>query len=184
MINDVLDLSRLDTGRAELHEGVFDTAELIAESTGMVLNLAQKAEIALSTDIAPNLPALKADKRHIKQILVNLMSNAVKFTPGGGRVKISAQLTEAGLALAVADSGIGIAPQDIAKVLEAFGQVDSALSRKHEGTGLGLPLSKQLVELYGGTLVLESKVDAGTTVRDTSPGPAGRAGQGRRLRPD
>jgi signal transduction histidine kinase len=169
LINDVLDLSRLDAGRAELHEEVFDTAELIAESTRMVLNQAQRGGIALSTDIAPGLPALKADKRRIKQILVNLMSNAVKFTPAGGQVKISAQLTEAGLALGVTDSGIGIAPQDIAKVLEAFGQIDSALSRKHEGTGLGLPLSKQLVELHGGTLVLESKVNVGTTVTVTLP---------------
>ncbi len=123
----------------------------------------------MSTDIADGLPALKADKRRIKQVLVNLLSNAVKFTPSGGRVNISAQLTGAGLALAVIDSGIGIAPQDIPKALEVFGQVDSSLARKYEGTGLGLPLSKQLMELHGGSLSLESQVNVGTTVTVTLP---------------
>ena len=96
----MLDIRGLMPARAELHEEIFDTAELLAESTRMVLNQAQKAEIALFTDIAPDLPALKADKRRIRQILLNLMSNALKFTPAGGRVTISAQLSEAGLVLA------------------------------------------------------------------------------------
>jgi len=169
LINDVLDLSRLDAGQAELREETFDLAELAGESLRMVLNQAEKSEIALSCDIADRLPLLKADKRRIKQVLVNLLSNAVKFTPSGGHVKLSAQVSDAGLSLAVADSGIGIAPQDIPKVLELFGQVDSSLSRKYEGTGLGLPLSKQLVELHGGSLSLESQVNVGTTVTVTLP---------------
>jgi signal transduction histidine kinase len=123
----------------------------------------------LSTDIGRGLPWLKADQRRIKQILINLLSNAVKFTPAGGRVQVSAQLTQAGLALAVADSGIGIAREDIPKALERFGQVDSRLERKYEGTGLGLPLSRQLAEMHGGELVLESTVGAGTTVTVTLP---------------
>jgi signal transduction histidine kinase len=141
----------------------------MGESLRMIQSQAQKADIALSTDIADGLPALKADKRRIKQVLVNLLSNAVKFTPSGGRVNISVQLTGVGLALAVADSGIGIAPQDIPKALEVFGQVDSSLARKYEGTGLGLPLSKQLMELHGGSLSLESQVNVGTTVTVTLP---------------
>jgi len=169
LINDVLDLSRLDAGKGELHEEIFNPVELIAESVRMLTSQAEKAEIALVTDIATGLPGLKADKRRIKQILVNLMSNAVKFTPAGGQVRVSARKTDAGLELTVADSGIGIAPQDIPKVLETFGQIDSSLSRKYEGSGLGLPLSKRLAELHGGTLALESAVNVGTTVTVTLP---------------
>jgi signal transduction histidine kinase len=169
LINDVLDLSRLDAGHADLHEDEFDPAELIAESMRMIVGQAAKAQIGLSTHIASDMPWLKADKRRIKQILINLVSNALKFTPAGGQVQVSAQLVPAGLAVSVADSGIGIAPEDLPKVMERFGMVDSSLSRKHEGTGLGLPLSKQLAELHGGTLVLESTVDVGTTATVTLP---------------
>ena len=169
LINDVLDLTRLDAGQAELREEVFGLPELAEECLRMIQSQAQKAGIVLSNDIADGLPALKADRRRIKQVLVNLLSNAVKFTPSGGGVRISAQLTETGLTLAVADSGIGIAAQDIPKALEVFGQVDSSLARKYEGTGLGLPLSKQLMELHGGTLNLESQVNVGTTVTVTLP---------------
>jgi signal transduction histidine kinase len=167
LINDVLDLTRLDAGQAELREEVFGLPELVGESVRMIQDHAQKAGLALSTDIADGLPALKADRRRIKQVLVNLLSNAVKFTPSGGGVTISARLTEAGLTLAVADSGIGIAAQDIPKALEVFGQVDSSLARKYEGTGLGLPLTKRLVEMHGGTFDLASEPGRGTvaTVR-------------------
>jgi signal transduction histidine kinase len=169
LINDVLDLSRLDAGHADLREEEFDPAELIAESLRMIVGQAAKAQIGLSTHIAPDLPWLKADKRRIKQILINLVSNALKFTPAGGQVQVSAQMVPAGLAVSVADSGIGIAPEDLPKVMERFGMVDSSLSRKHEGTGLGLPLSKQLAELHGGTLALESAVNVGTTATVTLP---------------
>ena len=169
LINDILDLSRLDAGHADLHEEEFDPTNLVDESLRMIVGQAAKAQIAISTNIAPDLPRLKADKRRIKQILINLISNALKFTPAGGQVQINAQLAPAGLAIAVADSGIGIAPDDIPKVMERFGMVDSIMSRKHQGTGLGLPLSKQLAELHGGSLVLESTVNIGTTVTVTLP---------------
>jgi len=169
LINDVLDLSRLDAGHADLHEEEFDPAELIEESMRMLVGQANKAQIALSTDIPHGLPWVKADKRRIKQILINLVSNALKFTPAGGDVKVSAKLVPAGLVMAVADSGIGIAPEDVPKVMERFGMVDSAMSRKHLGTGLGLPLSKQLAELHGGSLALESTLHVGTTVTVTLP---------------
>jgi signal transduction histidine kinase len=172
LINDVLDLSRLDAGHADLREEEFDPATLIAESLRMVVGQATKAQVALTTHIAPDLPHLKADKRRIKQILINLVSNALKFTPAGGQVQVTARLVPAGLAMAVSDSGIGIAPEDIPKVMERFGMVDSSMSRQHAGTGLGLPLSKQLVEAHGGNLVLESTVNVGTTV--TVILPAGR----------
>jgi signal transduction histidine kinase len=169
LINDVLDLSRLDAGHADLREEEFDPGELISESLRMVVGQAAKAQVALTTHIASSLPHLKADKRRIKQILINLISNALKFTPAGGEVKVTAQLVPGGLAMAVADSGIGIAPDDIPKVMERFGMVDSSMSRQHAGTGLGLPLSKQLAEAHGGSLVLESTLNVGTTVTVTLP---------------
>ncbi len=169
LINDVLDLSRLDAGQAELYEDNFDVAEMIAESLRMMVGQAGKAQIVLVTDVEQGLPWLKADKRRIKQILINLVSNALKFTPAGGQVRVDCRRTSQGLSLVVSDSGIGIAPQDIPKVMERFGQVDSPMQRRHEGTGLGLPLSRQLAQLHGGDLILESTVDVGTTVTVTLP---------------
>jgi signal transduction histidine kinase len=169
LINDILDIARFDAGQAELHEEVFEVEPLIAESLRMVASHAEKCDIALSTELAADLPELRADKRRIKQVLINLLSNAVKFTPAGGEVKLSASRSEAGLAIAVMDTGIGIAQGDIPKALERFGQVDSSLARKYEGTGLGLPLSKQLMELHGGSLVLESQESIGTRVTVTLP---------------
>jgi signal transduction histidine kinase len=170
VINDVLDLARLEAGQTQLNEELFSPAELITETLRMVTGQAQQGQIALSSDLGQDLPWLKADRRRIKQVLINLISNALKFTPAGGRVQVSARLTGTGeLALAVTDSGIGIAPQDIPRALERFGQVDARLERKYEGTGLGLPLSKQLTELHGGTLALESVVGTGTCVTVTLP---------------
>jgi signal transduction histidine kinase len=100
----------------------------------------------------------------MRQILINLLSNAVKFTPDGGKVRVSSFLANTGLVLIVSDTGIGIAAEDIPKVMTSFGQVESKVSRKYEGSGLGLPLAKHLVELHGGTLTLESQVNVGTTV--------------------
>jgi signal transduction histidine kinase len=169
LINDVLDLSRLDAGQAELQEADFDLADLVGETLRMVSDQAAKARIALSVEIAPDLPYLRADRRRIKQILLNLLSNAVKFTPRNGRVRVLARQTDTGLVLAVSDTGIGIAPADIPRALERFGQVDSSLARKYQGTGLGLPLSRELAELHGGSLTLESAVDVGTTASVTLP---------------
>jgi signal transduction histidine kinase len=169
LINDILDISRLDAGHTDLREEEFDAADLIAESLRMVVGQAAKAQVALTTHIATGLPHVKADKRRIKQILINLLSNALKFTPQGGEVKVIARVVPAGLTMAVSDSGIGIAPEDIPKVMERFGMVDSSMSRHHSGTGLGLPLSKQLAEAHGGSLVLESTLHVGTTVTVTLP---------------
>ena len=100
----------------------------------------------------------------MRQILINLLSNAVKFTPEGGQVRVSSFLKDGGLAIAVSDTGIGMSAEDIPKAMTSFGQVESRISRKYEGSGLGLPLAKHLVELHGGTLTIESQVDVGTTV--------------------
>ena len=144
-------------------------AELVDESLRMLVGQAQKAQITLVTDLEVR-PRVVADKRRIKQIIINLVSNALKFTAPGGQVRIACHLLpDHGLALAVSDNGIGIAPEDIPKVLERFGQVDSPQQRKHTGTGLGLPLSRQLAQLHGGDLTLESAVNVGTTVTVTLP---------------
>src|SRR5262249_48244447 len=120
LINDVLDLSRLDAGHADLREEEFDPGDLIAESLRMVVGQAAKAQLAPPPPMPCDLPHVKADKRRIKQILINLISNALKFPPASGEVKVIAQLVPGGLAMAVSDSGIGIAPEDIPKVMERF----------------------------------------------------------------
>jgi signal transduction histidine kinase len=115
------------------------------------------------------LPSLTADERRLKQILLNILSNAVKFTPPGGHVAVRATVTAGGMAIIVADTGIGIAPEDLSKALRPFGQVDSRLARKYQGTGLGLPLAKAMTESHGGTLAIASTPGQGTTVTITLP---------------
>ncbi|MCG8694143.1 MAG: ATP-binding protein, partial [Minwuiales bacterium] len=120
---------------------------------------------------AEDLPTFPADQRMVKQILLNLLSNAIKFTPEGGKVEVDAALLDSGrLILSVTDTGIGMRPEDIPIALQPFSQIDSSLSRRYEGTGLGLPLTKSLVELQGGVLELDSEVGKGTTVRVIFPG--------------
>ncbi len=170
LINDILDLSRLDAGQSDLIDEDLDVEEVAETVLTMVAGQAKAANIEASRTIEPNLPFLRADRRRVKQVLINLLANAVKFTPSGGKVRLSAALArDGGLTLSVADTGIGIAKQDIPKALERFGQVDSKLSRRYEGAGLGLPLAKQLMELHGGALVLESELNVGTTVSVTFP---------------
>jgi signal transduction histidine kinase len=169
LINDVLDLSRLDADQMELHEEDFALADIVAETLRMVQGQAAKAQVDLVVEVGDALAPIRADRRRIKQVILNLVSNAVKFTPAGGRITVRARRRTDGLAITVEDTGIGIAPEDIAKAMERFGQVDSGMARKHEGTGLGLPLSKQLMELHGGGLVLESVLHEGTAVTVTLP---------------
>jgi signal transduction histidine kinase len=164
LINDILDIARYDAGQGELQEELFDPARLISDTIAMMSAQASKAQVALMGDIASDLPCLKGDKRRIRQVLLNLVSNALKFTPPGGKVTAHAFRDERGFVLQVTDTGIGIAHSDFHKVLEPFGQVDSSLARKYDGIGLGLPLTRQMVELHGGSLDLDSMVGHGTTV--------------------
>ncbi|MCZ6859219.1 MAG: PAS domain-containing protein [Alphaproteobacteria bacterium] len=166
IINDILDLSKIETGQAALCVEEIDVPEALRDSLKLIRERARSAGVGLVADIdSQTLPKLRADRRMLKQILVNLLSNAVKFTPQGGRVTVSAHCDPAtGYALTVADTGIGIALEDIPKALARFEQVDAKLDRRYEGTGLGLPLSKAFVELHGGSLELESEVGVGTTV--------------------
>jgi PAS domain S-box-containing protein len=165
IINDILDLTRVEAGRFELHEEVIEVAELLDTVRRLVAGRAEAAGLRLAVEMDVGLPALRGDKRVLKQVLLNLLSNAVKFTPVGGGVRVAADREpEGGIAIVVQDDGIGIAPADIPKVLEPFGQVDSALARRHAGAGLGLPISRALVELHGGRFALESMPGRGTRV--------------------
>ncbi|MGZ5926581.1 MAG: sensor histidine kinase, partial [Rhizomicrobium sp.] len=136
--------------------------DLMLEARAMVENQARIAGVALTFELQAGLPLLKADARRVKQIVLNLLSNAIKFTPAGGRVSVSATLQNGAIEIAVADTGIGIEKADLPKAFESFGQIDSRLSRRYEGSGLGLPLARHLAELHGATLIIESEVDRGT----------------------
>ena len=165
VISDILDISKVETGNLELSESVVQLDEVIRKSVRLVQERAQEAGVALHIDIEGDPPRLEADERVLKQCLVNLLSNAVKFTPEGGRITVQVRHAEDGcLHLVVADSGIGIAEDDFEKVLSPFGQVESPYSATYEGTGLGLPITRALIELHGGTITLDSAVGVGTTV--------------------
>lgn len=164
LINDVLDFTRADAGELQLHDEEVDIEDLIHGAVRMMRQQADAHTLKLRIDAEPNLPVLSADHRRVRQILLNLLSNAVKFTPDGGEVLISAKMEDETLKIRVSDTGIGIAKEDIPLALERFGQIDSDLARKYEGTGLGLPLSKCLMESHGGTLDIESAPGQGTTV--------------------
>ena len=164
LINEILDLSKLEAGQFELSEEDIDLAETVEACLHLVEAQARKSKIRLATALDGDVRLIRADDRRMRQILINLLSNAVKFTPEGGQVRVSSFLKDGGLAIEVSDTGIGIAAEDIPKVMTSFGQVESRISRKYEGSGLGLPLAKHLVELHGGTIIVQSQVDVGTTV--------------------
>ncbi len=183
MINDILELSRMDADQATLQEEVFAPAGVIAEALRMVEPQAEAAGLTLSTVMASGLPDLRADRRLVRQVLVNILANAVRFTPRAGTVTVHGFPRGDGLCIEVRDSGIGISPEDIPKALERFSQVDNRLSRKYDGAGLGLPMAKQFMELHGGTLELTSRLGFGTQVCIVFPAsrrlPAGLATQSR-----
>jgi signal transduction histidine kinase len=164
LINEILDLSKLEAGQLELHDEVVDMSATVEACLNLIKEPARKAGLHLSVSLDFDVPFVLADERRLRQILINLLSNAVKFTAEGGEVNLSTLRVSEGLAIEVCDTGIGIAAGDIPKVLTPFGQVDSKVSRQHEGTGLGLPLVKHLAELHGGTLNLASELNVGTTV--------------------
>ncbi len=148
-----------------LAEEIINPHSLIESVRRLVAPRAERANLSLKIRIPDNIPALRADKTKLKQILINLISNALKFTPEGGRIELVAEAAPNGeFVFIVSDTGIGIAAEDIPRAMAPFGQVDSRLSRKFEGTGLGLPLAKALTELHGGEFQLVSRIDVGTTV--------------------
>jgi signal transduction histidine kinase len=163
IINDILDLSKAEAGKMELAEEVVDIAAVVTSVCRLVRHRCEEAKLQLLTAISSQLPLLYCDERKLKQMLLNLLSNAVKFTPAGGRIVVSVDVgPRDGLRITVRDTGIGIAAEHLARVLEPFAQVDGSLSRKYDGTGLGLPLVKAMTELHGGALELVSTVSKGT----------------------
>jgi signal transduction histidine kinase len=175
VIGDLLDMSKIESGKFELDPEWFDLGELIDSVLRIVRDRAGSAGLSLEVDAA-DLPSVLGERRVLRQVLLNLIGNAIKFTPSGGSIEVVVQrLTEGGLILRVTDTGIGIAPENIARALQPFGQIERAMSRDQGGVGLGLPLSQRLVELHGGRLEINSTVGAGTTVSVRLP--ADRIGQ-------
>jgi signal transduction histidine kinase len=170
LINDILEMSKAEAGKIELQEVEVEVETVIAACLRLVRARAESNGLSLSV-ASPDAPIrLLVDERRFKQILLNLLSNAIKFTPPGGRVAIATSIERSGsFVLTVRDTGIGIAAGDIAKALTPFGQVDSKLARRFDGTGLGLPLSRVLAELHGGRLDLHSRPAVGTTIRVRLP---------------
>ncbi|HKF71401.1 MAG TPA: ATP-binding protein [Stellaceae bacterium] len=170
VINDILDMAKIEDGKMVLFEEAIDLCQQVSVAIRFVADRARQGQIALDREIAPGLPPLLADQRSIRHILLNLLSNSIKFTPGGGRVAVRAErVRDGGLALAVADTGIGMSPEHLAVALTPFGQVANEYTRRHDGTGLGLPLVKSLAELHGAAVEIESALGRGTTVRITFP---------------
>jgi len=165
VINDILDISKVEAGEIEVDETDVDILDIAENCLKMLHERIILKSQQCTLNVSPDLPKLRADDRLILQILVNLLSNANKFTPDGGAVTVSVNLnSDDGIEIRVVDSGIGIAPEDMPRALEQFGQVRSASILTHEGTGLGLPLSRKLAELHDGSLSVESEVGKGTTV--------------------
>ena len=157
------------SGKLELREEDVAVGKIVTECLTLVRNRAADTKVKLVTEIEPGLPLLHCDERALKQMLLNFLSNAVKFTPEGGRVTTAVRRVDQGIAISVADTGIGMKKDDIKIALEAFGQIDSKVARKHQGTGLGLPISKSLIELHGGTLTVASEPNVGTTMTAVFP---------------
>ncbi len=170
LVSDILNLARIESGHLELIEGGIDLRDCVEDCISMVTPAISTAGLTFDCHVPQNLPRLWGEEHKLKQIVLNLLSNAIKFTPAGGSVRLELALgDDLGIVLTVSDSGIGIAPEDMWKALAPFHQIESALTKKHEGSGLGLPLSKALVELHDGRLDVASVVGAGTTVRASFP---------------
>jgi signal transduction histidine kinase len=164
IVNDILDMAKAEVGSVPFEREEIDLKDVLDQSAAMMEERAAAAGLSLTLDVPAEIGTVVSDKRRLKQILLNLLSNAIKFTPAGGKVTLTARRILDKVAIEVADTGVGIAEEDMPTALAPFGQVDSSLARKHEGTGLGLPLARKFVELLGGTFHIESRKGAGTRV--------------------
>jgi signal transduction histidine kinase len=170
LIEEILDYSKLESGKANIEENKVDLAEIIKQCMTMVSARARKGEIELKTEFAANIPFVRGDYRRLLQIVLNLLTNAVKFTPPQGTITVDVSLEKGGgLALSVTDTGIGIPAKDIDRVFEPFVQVDRSAFHQREGTGLGLAICRSLIELHQGRIEISSRPGQGTKVRVILP---------------
>ncbi|MEI8094393.1 MAG: PAS domain-containing sensor histidine kinase [Spirochaetales bacterium] len=165
LINQILDMAKVEAGKMKLTLSRVPIRTLLDEVSALVIDMVDKKSLTLLLDLGDDLPVIDADELKVREILFNLLSNAAKFTPEGGEIRLSAHRETGRVVISVGDTGIGIAAENMDKVFEGFFRVDTPYSRITEGTGLGLPLSRKMVELHGGTLALESGgIDQGTLV--------------------
>jgi signal transduction histidine kinase/HAMP domain-containing protein len=169
LINDILDTAKLEAGKTTIHLEPISMHDIVGDSMRMVRDQATTGGVEMTSSIEEGIPLIDADATRLRQILLNLLSNAVKFTPAGGKITVTVSCRAHDVCIAVSDTGIGMDASDIPKALEPFGQIDSSISRKYQGTGLGLPLCKLLAELHGGDLSIESALGRGTTVTVVLP---------------
>jgi signal transduction histidine kinase len=168
LVNDILDLSKVEAGKMELQPALFSLRETVESVATMMRERATRQGIALATEIDPDVNAIEADERKLKQVLLNLLSNALKFTPPGGSIVVRARRADGDVRVSVTDTGVGIAPEDQSKIFEEFRQTATG-ARADEGTGLGLTLAKRFIELHGGRLWVDSEIGKGTTFTFTVP---------------
>jgi cell cycle sensor histidine kinase DivJ len=169
LINGVLDMSKIEAGKFELHEELYDLAQDAEQALRFVRLQAERKGVALKMSIAPGAKTIFADRRAVKQILLNLLANAVKFTPRGGEIWVAAARDDGGIELAVADTGVGIPERDLRRLGKPFEQASDQRIRVEEGTGLGLSLVKALATLHGGDIRIQSTQGEGTVVRVKLP---------------
>jgi signal transduction histidine kinase/CheY-like chemotaxis protein len=175
MVNDVLDLARIDSAQMSVLLEEVEAETLVHQATDTVRSLVQSRGLALRTEIAPDLPALYVDPTRIRQVLINLLSNAARFTDEGG-ITVRAERDGGSIVFAVTDTGVGIPPDDLPRMFEEFHQLDAGMRRRHGGVGLGLAISRRFVEMHGGRIWVESEVGSGSTFRFTLPLPGQQGG--------
>jgi signal transduction histidine kinase len=165
VISDILDLAKVEAGGLQLFESDVDLGQMLLRQTALMQQRAQDCGLALEAAVEKALPSVRADEVRLRQIVLNLLSNAIKFTRPGGKVKLRAALAADGRpAIVVADTGCGMTAEEVALALQPFRQIDADIARRHEGTGLGLPITKNLVELHDGELRVDSVKDRGTAI--------------------
>ncbi|TDQ80417.1 PAS domain S-box-containing protein [Dongia mobilis] len=170
LISEILDYSKLESGKAELDEQPVDMVQVVEQATTIVAERARQGAVTLRSALQPGLPMVRGDRRRLLQVLLNLLTNAVKFTPRGGSVTIGLEVAPAGdFVLSVRDSGIGIPAADLGRIFEPFVQSNRSSHHQREGTGLGLAICRSLIELHQGSITIDSRVGHGTTVRATLP---------------
>ena len=169
LINDLLDMAKIEAGQLEYHEEPVCLREILDEAIRLTRLLESDARHTLDLDVPEPLPALLGDRRSLKQVLINLLGNAVKFTPEGGRIGVAASMAGGSIEIVIRDTGVGIPKDRIADLCQPFKRIENVLSSRHQGSGMGLFITKTLVERHGGTLVIKSGLGEGTTVRVRLP---------------